>query len=142
MLGGDFYIDDFSWSAAGVAGRDQVRMPGDLIRVNNGALLHHSSLFAQWEYKTGAFSFFAGGTVSDHRYKRHDSYNYPENKWSEWVNINGYDLKGGFNVNLDEYQRLFFNAGYFNKAPYYKFVFGNSSNIPVSDPKKRKSKQP
>ncbi len=60
LLGGDFYIDDFSWSAAGVAGRDQVRMPGDLIRVNNGALLHHSSLFAQWEYKTGAFSFFAG----------------------------------------------------------------------------------
>lgn len=138
LLGGDFYIDDFSWSAAGVAGRDQVKMPGDLIRINNGALLHHSSLFAQWEYKTGAFSFFAGGTVSDHRYKRHDSYNYPENKWSEWVNINGYDLKGGFNVNLDEYQRLFINAGHFNKAPYYKFVFGNSSNIPVSDPKNEK----
>jgi len=138
LLGGEFYIDDFSWSAAGVAGRDQLKMPGDLIRINNGALLHHSSLFAQWEYKTGAFTFFAGGTLSDHRYKRHDSYNYPENKWSEWVNINGYDLKGGFNFNLDEYQRMYVNAGHFSKAPYYKFVFGNSTNIPVDDPKNEK----
>lgn len=138
LLGGEFYIDDFSWSAAGVAGREQIKMPGDLIRINNGALLHHSSLFAQWEYKTGAFSFFAGGTISDHRYKRHDSYNYPGDKWSEWVNINGYDLKAGLNYNIDEYQRVYINAGHFSKAPYYKFIFGNSTNIPVNDPKNEK----
>ncbi|MDA3942386.1 MAG: TonB-dependent receptor [Bacteroidetes bacterium] len=138
LLGGNFYLDDFSWSAAGVAGREQVRLPGDLIRINNGALLHQSSLFAQWEYKTGAFTFFAGGTLSENQYKRHDSYNYPNNKWSEWVGISGFDIKGGLNFNLDEKQHFYFNAGHFSKAPYYKFVFGNFSNTPVKDPKNEK----
>jgi len=133
LLGGSFYIDDYSWSLAGVANRDQIKMPGDVIRVNNGALLHHTSLFAQWEFETGLFTFFAGGTISDNRYRRHDSYNYPDNKWSEWVTLPGFDLKGGVNFNINMQQRIYINGGHYSKAPYYKFVFGNNTNTPVTE---------
>ena len=132
LLGGDFYIDDFSWSMAGAAGRQHVKMPGDIIRINNGALLHHTSLFAQWEMEAGNFTFFAGGTLSDNRYRRHDEYNYPEDKWSKWVAHSGFDLKGGVNFNVSKNQQLYLNGGHFSKAPYYKFVFGNSTNTPVT----------
>jgi hypothetical protein len=138
LLGGSFYIDDYSWSMAGVAGRDQIKMPGDVIRIDNGALLHHTSLFAQWEFETGLFTFFVGGTLSDNRYRRHDSYNYPSDKWSEWVTLPGFDIKGGVNVNLNQQQHLYLNGGHFSKAPYYKFVFGNNTNTPVTGIKNEK----
>lgn len=138
LLGGSFYIDDYSWSLAGVNGRDQIKMPGDIIRINNGALLHQSSLFAQWEYVSGLFTFFAGGTISDNRYRRHDVYNYPSNKWSNWVALQGFDIKGGINANISKHQHLYLNGGHFSKAPYYKFVFGNNTNVPVSGIKNEK----
>jgi iron complex outermembrane recepter protein len=131
LLGGQFYIDDFSWSAAGIAGRKQIKMPGDVIRIHNGALLHNSSVFAQIEKTKGRSRFFSAVTISDSRFRRHDVYNYPTNKWSEWVNKPGFDVKAGFNYNLDRYSSFYINAAYFSKAPYYKYVFGNFSNTPV-----------
>lgn len=131
LLGGSFYIDDFGWSQAGHAGRNQIKMPGDVIRIYNGALLHHSTAFAQLEQKAGNAIIFAGINVSDNRFRRHDIYNYPDNKWSEWVSKPGIDLKTGVNYRIDRYSNVYANAAYFSKAPYYKFVFGNFSNIPV-----------
>lgn len=133
LLGGDFYIDDYSWSLSGVAGRNEIRMPGDIIRINNGALLHTSSLYVQLEKSFGKLNVFAGGTLSDNRYRRHDVYNYPDQKWSDWVAIPAYDVKAGINFNLNRAQNIYVNAGHFNKAPYYKFVFGNFTNVPVKD---------
>jgi iron complex outermembrane recepter protein len=77
LLGGEFYIDDYSWSMIGIAGRDEIKMPGDIIRINNGALLHTTSLFAQVEKSVGMMNAFVGGSLSDNRYRRHDVYNYP-----------------------------------------------------------------
>lgn len=133
LLGGQFYIDDYSWSLAGVAGRNQIKMPGDIIRMQNGALLHQASLFMQIEKKTEKTALFAAGTVSNSSYRRHDEYNYPTDKWSEWVNKPGFDLKAGINYNLSKTQNIFLNGGYFSKAPYYKFIFGNYTNIPVQN---------
>ncbi len=133
LLGGAFYIDDYSWSLAGVAGRGEIKMPGDIIRINNGALLHTTSLFAQLEHRIGSMNAFVGGTVSDNRYRRHDVYNYPDDKWSDWVNIPAFDIKAGLNMNIDRLQQAYLNVGHFNKAPYYKFVFGNFTNVPVRD---------
>jgi iron complex outermembrane recepter protein len=133
LLGGNFYIDDFSWSLAGIAGREQIKMPGDVIRIQNGALLHNTSVFAQIEKSIGQYRIFGGITLSDNRFRRHDIYNYPTDKWSEWVNKPGFDIKTGINYNLDRYSNLYFNAAFFSKAPYYKFIFGNFSNTPVSN---------
>jgi hypothetical protein len=133
LLGGQFYVDDYSWSLAGVAGRNQIKMPGDIIRIQNGALLHQASIFMQIEKKTEKTAIFVAGTVSNSAYRRHDAYNYPDDKWSEWVNKPGFDLKTGINYNLSKTQNIFLNGGYFSKAPYYKFIFGNYTNVPVQN---------
>jgi len=133
LLGGQFYIDDFSWSLAGVANREQIKMPGDVIRINNGAILHNSSLFVQIEKSFGLLNAFVGGTISNARYQRFDPYNYPTDIYSDRVARNGNDLKAGINYNLNENHNFYLNGGYFSKTPYYKYVFGNFSNVPVKD---------
>jgi len=131
LLGGEFYIEDYAWSLAGIAGRDQIKMPGDIIRINNGGILHNSSIFVQLEKTIGKVIAFAGGTFTDSRYQRFDPYNYPTDPYSEWVNKRGADVKGGINYNVTMQSNIFVNAGYFSKTPYYKYVFGNFNNVPV-----------
>lgn len=131
LLGGEFYIDDYAWSLAGIAGREQIKMPGDIIRINNGGTLHNTSIFVQLEKTFGRVSAFAGGTLSDARYRRFDPYNYPNEPYSEWVNKIGADLKTGINYNLSDQSNVYANAGYFSTTPYYKYVFGNFNNVPV-----------
>lgn len=138
LLGGDFYIDDYAWSLAGTAGRDQIKMPGDIIRINNGGILHNSSIFVQIEKNIGRLSAFAGGSFSDARYRRYDPYNYPAEPYSEWVSKIGADLKAGININLDEQSNFYGNVGYFSKTPYYKYVFGNFNNVPVRNQQNEK----
>lgn len=132
LLGGQFYIDDFSWSLAGVANREQVKMQGDVIRIDNGAILHNSSLYVQLEKSFGRLNTFIGGTISNARYQRYDPYNYPVDMYSDRVAKNGSDLKAGINYNLNDNHNLYVNGGFFSKTPYYKFVFGNFTNVPVA----------
>lgn len=140
LLGGNFYIDDYSWSIAGVAGREQVKKNGDYIRIHNGALLHQTTVFTQVETNVGHADFFLSASGSDNRFKRHDVYNYPDNKWSETVSKPGFDIKTGISYLLTDQQHVFLNAAFFSKAPYYKFIFGNFSNQPVQDIRNEKVK--
>lgn len=132
LLGGDFYIDNYAWSLAGVAGRDQVKHTGDIVKVDNGASIHYINLFAQARYTEGRWNAFIAGSISQNWYRRVDYYNYAENPWSETVDLAGFDIKGGVNFNVNEFHHLYINAGYFSRVPYYKFVFGNFTNQ-VSD---------
>lgn len=133
LLGGQFYIEDFSWSLAGVAGRSQLKMPGDNIRLHNGALLHLLNGFAQLEKSFGRLTAFVAGSVSGQTYRRNDEYNYPENPLSESVMRGGFDMKGGLSYRPGTMSNIYLNVGYFSRLPYYKFVFGNFNNIPVRD---------
>ena len=139
LLGGEFYIDDYVNAIEGVAGRDQIKHVGDIVKVNNGAMNNYASLFGQAEYASGPFNAFAAGTISGNWYRREDRYNYVSNIYSDWVFKPGFDAKAGLNYNLDEHNNLFVNAGYFSRAPYYKFVFGGGTNIPTSDLKNEKT---
>lgn len=130
LLGGNFYIDDYSWSLAGVAGREQIKMPGDIIRVDNGAMLHQTNAFAKYETQISIFQAFVSGSISENDYRRHDIYNYPDQPNSKWVHRISYDLKSGINCDINENQLIYLNAGHINKAPYYKFIFGNYTNEP------------
>ncbi|MBK9290702.1 MAG: TonB-dependent receptor [Bacteroidetes bacterium] len=133
LLGGRFYIDDYSWSAAGVAGRPQIRMPGDNIRLHNGAILNMLSAFGQLEKSFGKLNTFIAGTVSGQTYRRRDLYNNPDQPLSETLALGGFDLKGGINYRFGTMSKLYLNMAHFNRLPYYKFVFGNFNNTPVRD---------
>ncbi len=134
LLGGNFFIDDYAYAVDGVAGRNQVKHVGDLIKLDNGAIVDFASLFGQVEYNDGAFSAFVAGTVSGNWYRREDRYNYVvQDIKSEWVFKEGADIKAGMNYNINEYHNIYVNAGYFSKAPYYKFIFANYTNQPTQD---------
>lgn len=133
LLGGKFYIDEFSYAIEGVAGREQVRNVGDIVKVDNGATNHYAGAFGQLDYNAGQISAFLAGTLSGNWYRRTDRYNYVSDIHSEWVYKTGYDLKAGLNYNLSEQHNVYANGGYFSRAPYYKFVFGSFTNTPTED---------
>lgn len=133
LLGGDFYIDDYAWSLAGVAGREQIKHTGDIVKVDNGARIHYINLFAQANYTRGRWDAFLAASVSQNWYQRVDHYNYPGDPWSENTSLAGFDAKGGVNFNINDYHHVYANAGYFSRVPYYKFVFGNFTNQVSSD---------
>ncbi len=132
LLGGDFYIDDYAWSLAGVAGREQIKNTGDIVKVDNGARIHYLNLFFKANYSAGRWNAFLAGSVSENIYQRVDHYNYVEDPWSEKVDLQGFDLKAGANFRVNEFHHVYLNAGYFSRVPYYKFAFGNFTNE-VSD---------
>ncbi len=133
LMGGNFWIDNYYWSLAGVAGREQIKGVGDIINVDNDSRVDIGSYFAQLEYQWEKLSLFAASTVSAHWYKRYDRINYVGNTGSELVTKGGFDVKVGSNYNINPYNNLYFNAGYYSKAPYFKFVFANFSNAVVEN---------
>lgn len=46
-----------------------------------------------------------------------------------WKWIRGYTVKTGLNVNLDEYNNVFFNTGYISKAPRFANVFDYDNSM-------------
>ncbi len=128
LLGGKFYIDDYSWSLAGVAGRDQIKQVGDVVKVDNGAIINFTNAFGEAEYANGGFSTYLSGSIYNNWFQREDRYNYVEDIKSNVVSMAGFDVKAGANYNLNEFHNVYFNTGYFSRVPYYKFVFGNFTN--------------
>jgi len=139
LLGGQFYIDDYAFAIDGVAGRNQIKTVGDIIKIDNGAIVNYAGLFGQLEYLRGNTSAFISGTFSGNWYRREDRYNYVQDISSDWVYRSGFDFKAGANYNLSESHHIYINGGYFSRAPYYKFVFGNFTNTPTADLKNEKT---
>jgi len=52
---------------------------------------------------------------------------------SDWKWIRGYTIKTGANLNLDEYNNVFFNVGYITKAPRFNNVYEKYSNALLLD---------
>ena len=140
LLGGGFFIDDYAWAIDGVAGRNQVKHAGDVIKIDNGAMVNDISLFAQLEYKVEPLNVFIAATLNNSWYRRYDSYNYVSDINSDLISKTGFNVKLGANFNIDEFNNIYFNAGYFSKTPYFKFVFGNYTNTPTKNLKNEKTK--
>jgi len=47
LLGGEYFIDDYAWAVDGLAGRNEIKTVGDVIKVDNGAVNPSSSIFGQ-----------------------------------------------------------------------------------------------
>lgn len=133
LLGGQFWVDNYYWSLEGVGGRPQIKGIGDIINVDNDARVDIASYFLQLEYNINKVTFFAASTLSQHWYRRNDRINYITNTQSDLVTKGGFDAKAGSNFNIDKYSNVYFNTGYYSKAPYFKFVFANFSNAVVEN---------
>lgn len=133
LLGGDFYIDNYGYAVDGVAGRDQIKHVGDIIKVDNGAIIHFGNIFGEMEYSNGRFSAFLSGSLYNNWFQREDRYNYVTDIQSEVVSMAGFDVKGGANYNINAFHNIYFNSGYFSRVPYYKYVFANFTNQPSED---------
>lgn len=130
LLGGDFWIDSYGWSLAGVSGRNQIKRIGDVTNVDKGSMVNYLNTYGQIEYETDHIHAFAAGSISNTWYQREDRYNYIEDTKSEMIQKFSYNFKAGINYNIDELSNVYFNTGYYSKAPYFKFIFANYTNVP------------
>jgi iron complex outermembrane recepter protein len=133
LMGGDFWVEQYAWSLAGVSGREQIKYPGDIINVDNYSMIGYGNLFGQVEYSTGKFTSFLASTISGTHYRREDPYNYIQDPMSEPVAKAGFDIKGGAGYKLGKHGNVYGNVGYYSREPYYKFVFVNFSNTVAQD---------
>lgn len=133
LLGGEFFIDDYSWALEGVAGRNEIKTRGDIIKVHNGAINPSGTFFGQIDFEQEKVNAFISSSVTNTWYRRWDKYNYVEDIYSDVISKSGFDLKAGLNYNITGRHHLYANAGYFSRAPYYKYVFGNFTNVPTKD---------
>ena len=128
LMGGDFWVEQYAYSLAGVSGREQAKHNGDVINVDNYSMIGYGNLFGQAEYTKGRFTSFLASSVSGTHYRREDPYNYIENPMSETVAKAGFDIKGGASFKTGKSGNIYANAGFYSREPYYKFVFTNYHN--------------
>jgi outer membrane receptor for ferrienterochelin and colicin len=116
-----------------VAGRNEIKTVGDVVKIDNGAINPSASIFGQAEYNKNDISAFISGTFTNMWYQRTDDYNYVTDSRSELLLRTGFDTKGGVSWQMAPQHQLYFNAGYFSRTPYFKYVFGNFNNVPVTN---------
>ena len=133
LMGGNFWVEQYAWSQAGVDGRKQIKQRGDIINVDNYSMISYGNVFGQVEYKIGKLTTFAASTLSGTHYRRRDPYNYPEKPLSEPVNKAGFDVKSGMGYKIGRFGNIYGNIGFYSREPYYKFVYVNFSNAVAKD---------
>ncbi len=133
LLGGEYFIDDFGWAADGVAGRDQIKTVGDIIKVNNNSIINYANAFAQLHYENNKWNAFLSVHGSSNWYQRIDRYNYTTDTKSDIITKPGFDVRGGLSFKPGIRHIIYVNGAYISKAPYFKYVFGNFNNIPVQN---------
>jgi hypothetical protein len=129
LVGGDYWED-------GVFGQVQ---RGDKIAYWNDGIVRYGGIFAQLEYTNGTIAAFFSGTLSNTWTKRVDYYSYQEGvvtedyardnaNISETLSNIGWNLKAGFNWNINENNNIFVNGGAFSRVPFFRFHFLNFRN--------------
>lgn len=138
LLGGPFYIDTYAWAVDGVSGRQQVKSIGDIINVNNNSIINFVNAYAQLLYENARLNAYFSLNGNNNWYQRVDRYNYISNQKSETIVRPGFDVRGGLNYKPGIRHNLYVNGAYISKVPYFKFVFGNFTNLPVQNLKNEK----
>jgi iron complex outermembrane receptor protein len=131
LLGGKFYIEDYAWSLSGVAGRNQIKTVGDIIKVNNNSIIHHMAAYTRLTYTGKYWQAYLSVNGNDHRYRRIDRFNYITQTHSPVINRLGYDFRGGISYMPVARHHFYLNGAFISRAPYFKYVFGNFNNTPV-----------
>lgn len=101
----------------------------DQIAYSNDGIVNWIGGFGQLEYTNDNLSAFVQGSISNQGFKRVDYMLYaPAEQESEKVNLTGFNVKGGANYNINENHNVFFNAGYYERQPFFGAVFLNNRN--------------
>ncbi|MEA3504247.1 MAG: TonB-dependent receptor, partial [Bacteroidota bacterium] len=127
LMGGDYYLGRADKN------RDNATplQEGDKISYYNLGEVLWEGLFTQAEYTKENYSGFVSASLSNTSYRRTDFMNYlhsDADQVSDWENFVAYSVKGGFNYNFTTRSNVFVNAGYFTRAPYFRYVFKNYRN--------------
>jgi len=133
LLGGQFFIEDYSWAIDGVSGRGQIKTVGDIIKVDNNSIINFANAYAQLLYESNNWNAFFSANVNSNWYQRIDRYNYITNIKSEAIIKPGFDLRSGVSFKPCIRHTIYLNGAYISKAPYFKYVFGNFTNVPVQN---------
>ena len=133
LLGGEFFIEDYAWSLAGVANRNQIKSVGDIIHVDNNSIINFVNTYLQLVYNKNKINAFVSANANNNWYQRVDRFNYITNTKSETVLKPGWDLRAGFLYKLNEHNSIYINAAAISRAPYFKYVFGNYTNVVVQN---------
>jgi hypothetical protein len=122
LLGAEYWKDRVN---------DQAKI-GDRIAYDNDGMVTYSGLFAQLEGTFGPLNAFIAATGSNTWYNRTDRYNHALLSdyalKAEQVSQGGFNVKAGANFNINEHHNIYFNAGYYSRAPYHNFVYINYRN--------------
>ena len=126
LIGGDYFIDQDDANDS-----QPMHFVGDTIGYHNDAFVKWGGVFALMEYKGPWYNYFLNVSAVNQGYNRVDYFKpleeneetgdmeYNESGW-KW--ISGYTVKGGGNVNVNEWTNAFMNLGYLNRTPTFSSV--------------------
>jgi iron complex outermembrane recepter protein len=134
LLGASHWDDSYRGYKSG----NSYAQVGDKIDYYNDGFVSYTGAFTQLEYAKNNFSSFVAASVSNTWYRRIDYFNYDDRvtgyerdyagEESTTESQIGYNLKTGFNYNVDDNNNFFVNAGYYSRAPFFDAVFINYKN--------------
>jgi len=87
--------------------------------------------FTQAEYSTDKYSAFISGGLVNEQFTREDYFNYLDSdteQISDAVSMNGYNVKGGANYNINDKHNVYLSAGYNSKPAQFGAVFPYYTN--------------
>jgi hypothetical protein len=137
LLGGDYWFEDYqNYSMAGVAGRNQIKGVGDLIRLHSGKVIDHGTIYTLFTYdaakgdaaKRRNITAKFGVSLMSSNIKRWDKYNYVADIYSKSAKGNGYSIKAGILAKLDPSNSLYLNGAVYSRIPYSDIYFSSWNN--------------
>ncbi|MDR2065240.1 MAG: TonB-dependent receptor plug domain-containing protein [Prevotellaceae bacterium] len=129
LLGGTFWYEDYGKnSLAGFAGRNPVKKVGDYVRLHNGDLDNHLSVYSQLDYASYRIQAFVGIMFMTATYQHWDKYNYINNYYSNAVFAAGGNIKAGINYSPVKHHNVFMNGAYYSRMPYNSVYFASGTN--------------
>lgn len=141
LLGGDYYVESSSRKKLLYNKMNQPLKVGDRIEYDNDGIVLWNGLFAQLEYTGRRVNSFLSASLT------HEGYRYINNggtgekaplqegqdKYvSKWATFMPWSVKAGVSYNFNPQNHLFFNTGYFTRAPFFRSVFFNY-NTEIND---------
>ncbi len=127
LLGGQYYFDDSDINNL----NNTQKQVGDKIAYFNKGYNTQLGAFGQLEYDSEYVSVFISGNVSNNTYRREDLFEKLDtdpNQLTDPEHFFAFGGKTGANFRVDAINNVFFNIGYFERAPFLTDVWLNFSN--------------
>lgn len=149
LMGADYWLDPRDVNAQndvvdldgdGTIGSKEtgaLKKVGDKIHYHNDGVVAWQGVFAQVEYNSSfGLSAFLSGAFSNSGYQRIDYFQYTgSDQTTLMYNFLGGTVKAGANYNINKNHNVFFNTGYFSRAPIFDVVFPSYNNNANPDAK-------